>query len=151
MQKQKLQQKLGFKLSPQQIQFLSLLQIPLVSLNSRIQDELEENPALEETEQSDDIPIEELQEDHPNSYKYRQNNAAEFTEIQLSNSEESLTEYLKKQLLVLNLQEKNQFLIEYLIDSLDEYGWINREIFSISDKFNSLITPSKFFLLNRSY
>ena len=133
MQKQKLQQKLGFKLSPQQIQFLSLLQIPLVSLNSRIQDELEENPALEETEQSDDIPIEELQEDHPNSYKYRQNNAAEFTEIQLSNSEESLTEYLKKQLLVLNLQEKNQFLIEYLIDSLDEYGWINREIFSISD------------------
>ena len=43
MQKQRLQQKQGLNLSPQQIQFLSLLQIPLESLNSRIQEELEEN------------------------------------------------------------------------------------------------------------
>ena len=69
MQKQKLQQKIGLNLSPQQIQFLSLLQIPLASLNSRIQEELEENPALEESEKSEDISIDELDDENPNSYK----------------------------------------------------------------------------------
>lgn len=133
MQKQKLQQKLGINLSPQQIQFLSLLQIPLASLNSRIQEELEDNPALEESEKTEDINIEELEEDHPSSYKYRQNNNTEYSEVQISNSEESLSDYLKKQLLLLNLAEDDLFLTEYLIDSLDHNGWINRELFSISD------------------
>ena len=133
MQKQKLQQKLGFNLSPQQIQFLSLLQIPLASLNSRIQEELEDNPALEEGENSEDISLDELEEDNPNSYKYRQNNTPDFTEVQISSSEESLSDHLKKQLLLLNLQEDYLFLTEYLIDSLDNNGWINRELFSISD------------------
>lgn len=133
MQKQKLQQKIGLNLSPQQIQFLSLLQIPLASLNSRIQEELEENPALEESEKSEDISIDELDDENPNSYKYRQNNTAEYSEVQISNSEESLSDYLKKQLLLLNLVEDDLFLTEYLIDSLDHNGWINRELFSISD------------------
>ena len=133
MQKQKLQQKLGLNLSPQQFQFLSLLQIPLASLNSRIQEELEDNPALEEGENSEDISLDELDEDNPNSYKYRQNNTPDFTEVQISNSEESLSDHLKKQLLLLNLQEDDLFLTEYLIDSLDNNGWINRELFSISD------------------
>ena len=133
MQKQKLQQKLGLNLSPQQIQFLGLLQIPLASLNSRIQEELEDNPALEESEKTEDINIEELEEDHPSSYKYRQNNNTDYSEVQISNSEESLSDYLKKQLLLLNLAEDDLFLTEYLIDSLDHNGWINRELFSISD------------------
>jgi len=36
------------KLSPQQIQFIKLLQIPTAELNTRIEEELEINPALEE-------------------------------------------------------------------------------------------------------
>ena len=44
MQKQRLQQNQQLKLSPQQIQFLSLLQIPIVSLEKRIEEELEDNP-----------------------------------------------------------------------------------------------------------
>lgn len=48
MQKQRLKQEIGLKLSPQQIQFLGLLQIPLLSLEKRIEEELESNPALEE-------------------------------------------------------------------------------------------------------
>jgi len=133
MQKQKLQQKLGFNLSPQQIQFLALLQIPLASLDSRIQEELEDNPALEETEKSEDISIDEMEEDYPNSYKYKQQTNSDYSEVQISEFEETLSEYLKKQLLLLNLDEDNMFLIEYLIDSLDENGWISREVFSISD------------------
>ena len=41
MLKQNLQQKLLQKLSPQQIQFIKLLQVPTVSLDTRIKEELE--------------------------------------------------------------------------------------------------------------
>ena len=52
MSKQRLEQKQYQKLSPQQIQFLGLLQIPVVSLEKRIEEELEDNPALEEDEEN---------------------------------------------------------------------------------------------------
>lgn len=48
---QTLQQKLLQKLSPQQIQLMKLLQIPTANLEERIKEELEENPALEMTEE----------------------------------------------------------------------------------------------------
>ena len=48
MLKQKLQQKLLQKLSPQQIQMIKLLEIPAIQLEQRIKKELEENPVLEE-------------------------------------------------------------------------------------------------------
>jgi RNA polymerase sigma-54 factor len=48
MLKQKLQQKLMQKLSPQQIQLMKLLQVPALMLEQRIKQEIEENPALEE-------------------------------------------------------------------------------------------------------
>ncbi len=44
---QRLQQKLLQRLSPQQIQLMKLLQVPTASLETRIKEELEENPALE--------------------------------------------------------------------------------------------------------
>ena len=48
MQKLGLIQSLSQKLSPQQIQFIKLLQIPTTELETRIEEELETNPALEE-------------------------------------------------------------------------------------------------------
>lgn len=48
MLRQNLQQKLLQKLSPQQIQFIKLLQVTTVSLDTRIKEELEDNPALED-------------------------------------------------------------------------------------------------------
>ena len=48
MQKLGLSQSLGQKLSPQQIQFIKLLQVPTAELDARIEEELEVNPALEE-------------------------------------------------------------------------------------------------------
>ncbi|MDB5251687.1 MAG: polymerase sigma54 factor [Flaviaesturariibacter sp.] len=47
---QSLQQKLLQKLSPQQIQLMKLLQVPTAILDERIKEELEENPALELTD-----------------------------------------------------------------------------------------------------
>ena len=47
MLRQRLQQKLLQKLSPQQILLMKLLQIPANELEQRIKQEIEENPALE--------------------------------------------------------------------------------------------------------
>jgi len=55
-QKQSQQQ----RLSPQQIQYIKLLQLPTVALEQRIKEELEENPVLEEGETKD--TVDELEE-----------------------------------------------------------------------------------------
>jgi RNA polymerase sigma-54 factor len=47
---QGLYQKQLQKLSPQQIQLMKLLQVPTAILEERIKEEMEENPALEQTE-----------------------------------------------------------------------------------------------------
>ncbi len=56
---QSLQQRMLQKLSPQQIQLMKLLQVPTASLEVRIKEEMEENPALEldedKHEDSDDM------------------------------------------------------------------------------------------------
>ncbi len=54
MQRLGLSQSLQQKLSPQQIQFIKLLQVPTAELETRIEQELEINPALEEGEQQEE-------------------------------------------------------------------------------------------------
>ena len=58
-QKQQLQQ----KLSPQQIQYIKLLQLPTLALEQRIKAEMEINPLLEEGEEEDDLELSEDQEE----------------------------------------------------------------------------------------
>lgn len=53
--KQNLRQTITQKLSPQQIQLMKLLQIPTATLDQRIKEELEANPALEEGEEKDEL------------------------------------------------------------------------------------------------
>jgi len=70
MLRQTLQQKLLQKLSPAQIQLMKLLQLPITSLEQRIKDEMEINPALEDSSEEeikeenddDDLSDEERQE-----------------------------------------------------------------------------------------
>ena len=52
---QGLSQKLLQKLSPQQIQLMKLLQVPTSQLEERIKEEIEQNPALELSDESDDF------------------------------------------------------------------------------------------------
>jgi RNA polymerase sigma-54 factor len=47
------QMRLGLKLTPQQVQYLKLLQLPTMALEQRIKTELEVNPLLETTEEID--------------------------------------------------------------------------------------------------
>ena len=47
-------QRQELKLSPQQIQLMKLLQLPLIELEQRIKEEIESNPALDDTESSEE-------------------------------------------------------------------------------------------------
>ena len=84
MLKQNLQQKLLQKLSPQQIQFIKLLQVPTVSLDTRIKEELEENPALEDlslsnmTDPEEAYPDKDPDDDNFNNEEGEQNEFEEF-------------------------------------------------------------------------
>ncbi len=60
---QSLQQKLLQKLSPQQIQLMKLLQVPTAILDERIKEELEENPALELSDDAHDDSFEESKDE----------------------------------------------------------------------------------------
>jgi RNA polymerase sigma-54 factor len=60
---QSLQHKLLQKLSPQQIQLMKLLQVPTASLEVRIKEEMEENPALELDDETHDENADELKDE----------------------------------------------------------------------------------------
>lgn len=64
---QSLQQKLLQKLSPQQIQLMKLLQVPTANLEERIKEELEENPALEHTEEDHEDQFDETKDEFDSS------------------------------------------------------------------------------------
>ncbi len=57
MLKQNLQQKLGLKINPLQIQLIKLLELPTFQLEQRIKEELETNPLLEEGEEHPETEV----------------------------------------------------------------------------------------------
>ena len=81
MLRQNLQQKLLQKLSPQQIQFIKLLQVPTVSLDTRIKEELEDNPALEDLSLANmNDPVEEYPDRDPDDDSFNQEDSQESTD-----------------------------------------------------------------------
>lgn len=75
MLKQGLQQKLGLKINPLQIQLIKLLELPAYQLEQRIKEELEQNPLLEEVEgrvetvSDDGMPVDGHIEDENNEFE----------------------------------------------------------------------------------
>jgi RNA polymerase sigma-54 factor len=101
MLRQNLQQKLLQKLSPQQIQFIKLLQIPTVSLDARIKEELEENPALEDLSLVNlNEPVEEYPDKDPDTgdYNGEEKTGDEFDEFNVEDylQEDNLNDYSSK-------------------------------------------------------
>jgi len=132
MQKQRLKQELGLKLSPQQIQFLSLLQIPALSLQKRIEDELESNPALEEEpEKNEDNSS--LDSNWSSDHYKKANSHEEKSLTSIKERELSLQEYLLQQLPMLDLKEEEHLITEFIIGCLDDNGFLNRSLLSITD------------------
>ena len=125
MQKQKLNQQQKLAIGSLQIQFLNLLQTPIADLNKRIEEELEKNPALEESINTD---IDQSR----NEPNIKNHIIKDYSGKQLTNKEESLSDFLHNQLIGVRLEQKKLFLIKYLIDSLDDNGFLSRDLHSIS-------------------
>ena len=68
MLKQSLQQKLGLKINPLQIQLIKLLELPTYQLEQRIKEELEQNPLLEEAGEKAETDAGEETVDHETEF-----------------------------------------------------------------------------------
>ncbi len=131
------------RLSPQQIQMIKLLELPTVQLEQRIKQEIEENIVLEEEERPADesdapqqISVDEyLREDDTPTYKSRVNNYSKDDKqrpVYLTGGR-SLQEYLIEQLSYRSLSEREMRLATFLVGSIDEDGYLRRELEAISD------------------
>ena len=156
MQKLTLSQSLSQKLSPQQIQFIKLLQVPTAELDARIEEELEINPALEEGkveenessgeedydegfgdeygQESNEVNVDDYLDDDYGGYKMQgdgnYNPDDEDREIPFS-APSSLHEQLITQLNFLKLDERQRIIGEQLIGSIENDGYIRRELTAI--------------------
>ena len=155
MLKQFLQLKLSQKLSPQQIQLMKLIELPLQELEDRLSREIEENPALEtgkenekdlyETEsdyeqepknEDSELNVEDyLSDDDIPDYKLKTNNYSDDDEEKSLPfvSGISFNQFLKKQLTPFNLNEDDSKIAEFLVGSVDQSGYIRTDIVDIVD------------------
>lgn len=158
MLKQQLNLKLSQKLSPQQIQLMKMIQLPTQAFEQRISQELEENPALEGgKEENDDFEDEfsneeyddegndvietdinvddYLSDDEVPSYKLSANNySADDEERQMPYAAGiSFTQHLMQQLSTYRMDEEEEEIAKFLVGSVDESGYIRREIQDIVD------------------
>ena len=178
---QSFQQKMLQKLSPQQIQLMKLLQVPTANLEERIKEELEENPALEQSEEGhEDEYTDELKDEFDNAnsedtepdgseddydnvdiseyvvdddgeiadYKTRDDNYPEMDDQKVIpiKVETSFHELVLNQLGMLELDEKNYKIAEQIVGSLDDDGYLRRELSSIADDLafrQSLVVDEK--------
>lgn len=150
------QQRLLQKLTPQQVQYLKLLQLPVLALEQQIKAELEMNPLLEEgtegeneqiqeepieikgeTEDSltdakaneDGYSLEDFMNDDLDGYKAESmvGHDKEKEEMPLP-ADIPLTQRLLEQLRLQNLGEEELLLAEEIIGNIDEDGYLRREL-----------------------
>ncbi|SDE53467.1 RNA polymerase factor sigma-54 [Ulvibacter litoralis] len=158
MLKQQLNFKLSQKLSPQQIQLMKLIQLPTQAFEQRISQEMNENPALEGGKDDDDTYDEDfnnedeyesdsevietdinvddyLSDDETPSYKLSANNySADDEEKDMPYaSGTSFTQHLTQQLNTYRLDEEEKEIAVFLVGSIDESGYIRRELIDIVD------------------
>lgn len=161
MIKQQLSQSLQQKLSPLQIQQIKILELGSLEIEDRIRQELEENPALEQTEEwdsqaaepgeedlydgndydnkadtVDDISLGDyLTEDDIPDYKLQSNNLSkeqQYEQIPYSETV-SFRESLLEQFRLQELSEREFTIGEYIIGNIDDDGYLRREFPAISD------------------
>lgn len=155
MLKQTLAQKLQQKLSPQQIQLMKLVQLPTQSLEARIKQEIEENPALQEGKEkgedtfendaSDEREVRDsmeeinwddyLGDDDTPDYKTKANNYSSDDELYEAPVivNESFHDSLITQLRLRDLNTEELELATYLVGTIDDDGLLRRELIDIVD------------------
>ena len=119
---------------------IKLLELPTMLLEQRVKQEIEENIVLEEDERKDEdgeqISMDEyLREDDTPGYKARINNYSKDDKQRPVTLTEglSLQEYLMEQLRYRNLSDNERKVAEFLVGSIDEDGYLRRDMESISD------------------
>ncbi|MBC8344518.1 MAG: RNA polymerase factor sigma-54 [Bacteroidetes bacterium] len=162
MLKQSLNQKLLQKLSPQQIQFVQLLQLNTTEISNKVDEELAENGALEsgkededsESKQddidlglesssdtdSDELPTPEYEDADITDYLGDEDNYQTYTPDYSTEERKeipiatfkTLYDTLIEQLNSLNLTEKQEILAKHLIGMVEEDGYLRRPLKSIS-------------------
>ncbi len=143
------QQKLQTKLSPAQIQVMRMLELPACELQARINEELQENPALEEgVDKSQELDYQEqdsmdddyqnpLQNDDFNYDDYVQDD--DISERSYNNrSQESMREdipfsvgmsfgeYLKSQIYLTKMDKPDRHIAKFVVGNIDENGYLRR-------------------------
>ena len=156
-------QKQLLKFTPQQIQMLNLLHLTTYELEQKIKDEIEENPALEvseyENEESsspdddsqDDNDMDSLDEfgdngDFAQDYDDDTPNYKEKSEVDYSAADnfysspvvqtESFHERIKSQINLLPITESMNDKIHFLIDSLDDEGFLREELDELAYQYS---------------
>lgn len=154
---QKLQQKLLQKLSPQQIQMIKLLEVPAMQLEQRIKKELEENPALEEGPEEDDLQADEEVEVDPEQeerdqeefalddylndedipdYRLQVNNVSKDDERREDIPYATGLSFHENLISQFNMRidtEREETLGEYIIGNIDDDGYLRREVDNMVD------------------
>ncbi|HBX64689.1 MAG TPA: RNA polymerase sigma-54 factor, partial [Balneolaceae bacterium] len=146
---QRQQQSLQQKLSPQQLQYIKLLQLPTIALEQRIKEEMEANPVLEEVDpgeveivslsEREEEPKEEREEalesleEHEVDWDEFETNTEydgeEFSSTYNPDMDEwrdlpnpyqaSFLEEMEEQVVFLNLSEEEQLIADQILGSLD--------------------------------
>ena len=129
---------------------MKLIQLPTLDFEQKIQREIEENPALEQGQNTKDENPQENQDDYSDSddiniddyinyddtpsYKLNSNNSgrAEEKNIPISLGI-SFTQHLLSQLKTISLSEKKMKIAEFLVGSIDDSGYIRLQLEEIID------------------
>lgn len=153
-QNQKLKQ--SQHLSPIHMQLIQLIELNSIELEERIKQELEENPALddniEKNELDDNIENEEdhyttflseeeiikgdysSEEDMPDfRLSLLDNPTYDHSKVDFSSLGSSLHQSLLDQIMLRDLNDKDKKIAEYIIWNLDENGYLESTLQSISD------------------
>ena len=154
--KQGLEQKQQQKLSPLQIQTIKLIEMPVQALEQHVREVLNDNPVVDDTPQRGedeprDVSISEGEEMEPSggsleenygpqdddipSYNLHVNNWGkdERPEYNTFSVKQSFTQSLQEQLGYRNLSEHQRTVASFIIGSLDDDGYLRRDIESLVD------------------
>jgi RNA polymerase sigma-54 factor len=130
-------------LSPQQVIQANILQLNISSLETKILDELESNPVLDQSlDNEDQESLDEQQEvdyeDDPDEYEpsnIYDNYKKEAHDIPIAEKIDFI-EGLVNQLIGLNLKDWEEVIAEEILWSLDQNGYLGVDPILIADRFN---------------
>ena len=145
------------KLTPQQVQLIRMLELPVIELEEKIKKEIEENPTLEDCGKQEDANNDNGtsdEKDEDNSFReneidlgdyrnedeipdYRLQESARMQQVKQPeysySKSSSFTEFLTEQLSLKEMTPEIGKCSEYIIGNLDNNGYLSRDLVAISD------------------